>query len=140
MDTGISRSAKGYCVISVYETMKTYSVEDGLTEEALVTKLRTCRCHHLFLHNSLRNNTSGLQITLFCFLSLLIRGQSGLCKGSNRLIPTYSDILILAAYICLDIMWVRLNFEIERPVHRVTAGEQFDWPFLYAIATLLACT
>ncbi|XP_019253693.1 PREDICTED: DNA mismatch repair protein MSH1, mitochondrial isoform X2 [Nicotiana attenuata] len=56
---GISRSAKGYCVISVYETMKTYSVEDGLTEEALVTKLRTCRCHHLFLHNSLRNNTSG---------------------------------------------------------------------------------
>ncbi|XP_075085500.1 DNA mismatch repair protein MSH1, mitochondrial isoform X1 [Nicotiana tabacum] len=56
---GISRSAKGYCVISVYETMKTYSVEDGLTEEALVTKLRTCQCHHLFLHNSLRNNTSG---------------------------------------------------------------------------------
>ncbi|KAL3329184.1 hypothetical protein AABB24_036332 [Solanum stoloniferum] len=56
---GISRSAKGYCIISVYETMKTYSVEDGLTEEAVVTKLRTCRCHHLFLHNSLKNNSSG---------------------------------------------------------------------------------
>ncbi|KAG8369818.1 hypothetical protein BUALT_Bualt14G0053300 [Buddleja alternifolia] len=56
---GISRSAKGYCMVSVLETMKTYSAEDGLTEEALVTKLRTCRCHHLFLHTSLRHNSSG---------------------------------------------------------------------------------
>nr|WHU50367.1 MutS-like protein [Allium cepa] len=56
---GISRFAKGYCLISVIETMKTYSVEDGLTEEAIVTKLRTCRCHHLFLHTSLRRNSSG---------------------------------------------------------------------------------
>ncbi|EPS69798.1 hypothetical protein M569_04966, partial [Genlisea aurea] len=56
---GISRSAKGYCMVSVLETMKTYSAEDGLTEEALVTKLRTCRCHHLFLHASLKNNSSG---------------------------------------------------------------------------------
>lgn len=56
---GISRSAKGYCMVSVLETMKTYSAEDNLTEEALVTKLRTCRCHHLFLHTSLRNNSSG---------------------------------------------------------------------------------
>ncbi|KAG6395271.1 hypothetical protein SASPL_145913 [Salvia splendens] len=37
----------------------TYSVEDNLTEEALVAKLRTCRCHHLFLHTSLRNSSSG---------------------------------------------------------------------------------
>ncbi|KAA8548891.1 hypothetical protein F0562_000575 [Nyssa sinensis] len=56
---GISRSAKGYCIVSVLETMKTYSAEDGLTEEALVTKLRTCRCHHLFLHASLKHNSSG---------------------------------------------------------------------------------
>ncbi|KAL7105624.1 hypothetical protein ACP275_07G055500 [Erythranthe tilingii] len=56
---GISRSAKGYCMVTVFETMKTYSLEDNLTEEALVTKLRTCRCHHLFLHTSLRNNSSG---------------------------------------------------------------------------------
>ncbi|PIA40037.1 hypothetical protein AQUCO_02500037v1 [Aquilegia coerulea] len=56
---GISRSAKGYCIIFVLETMKTYSEEDGLTEEAIVTKLRTCRYHHLFLHASLRHNTSG---------------------------------------------------------------------------------
>ncbi|KAG5554177.1 hypothetical protein RHGRI_011890 [Rhododendron griersonianum] len=41
---GISRSAKGYCIISVLETMKTYSTDDGLTEEALVTKLRTGTC------------------------------------------------------------------------------------------------
>ncbi|RXH78431.1 hypothetical protein DVH24_001949 [Malus domestica] len=40
---GISRSARGYCINFVLETMKTYSSEDGLTEEALVTKLRTCR-------------------------------------------------------------------------------------------------
>ncbi|KAL8483217.1 hypothetical protein ACS0TY_026049 [Phlomoides rotata] len=56
---GISRSAKGYCMISVLETMKTYCAEDNLTEEALVTKLRTCRCHQLFLHTSLRHNSSG---------------------------------------------------------------------------------
>ncbi|XP_038881785.1 DNA mismatch repair protein MSH1, mitochondrial isoform X3 [Benincasa hispida] len=56
---GISRSARGYCINLVIETMKTYSSEDGLTEEALVTKLRTCRYHHLFLHTSLRNNSSG---------------------------------------------------------------------------------
>ncbi|ONK57299.1 uncharacterized protein A4U43_C10F18640 [Asparagus officinalis] len=56
---GISRSVKGYCMISVIETMKTYALEDGLTEEAIVTKLRTCRYHHLFLHTSLRHNSSG---------------------------------------------------------------------------------
>ncbi|KAK2967930.1 hypothetical protein RJ640_010540 [Escallonia rubra] len=36
---GVSRSAKGYCLISVLETMKTYLAEDGLTEEALVKEL-----------------------------------------------------------------------------------------------------
>ncbi|XP_024984574.1 DNA mismatch repair protein MSH1, mitochondrial-like isoform X2 [Cynara cardunculus var. scolymus] len=56
---GVSRSASGYCIVSVLETMKTYSSEDGLTEEAVVTKLRTCHYHHLFLHKSLKNNSSG---------------------------------------------------------------------------------
>ncbi|KAL8240128.1 hypothetical protein R6Q59_013483 [Mikania micrantha] len=56
---GVSRSAKGYCMISVLETMKTLSSEDGLTEEALVTKLRTCHYHYLFLHKSLKNSSSG---------------------------------------------------------------------------------
>ncbi|KAL1342185.1 DNA mismatch repair protein MSH1, mitochondrial [Arachis duranensis] len=56
---GISRSARGYCMILVLETMKTYTIEDGLTEEAVVTKLRTSRYHHLFLHVSLRQNSSG---------------------------------------------------------------------------------
>ncbi|CAN0904923.1 DNA mismatch repair protein MSH1, mitochondrial [Linum grandiflorum] len=46
-------------MISVLETMKTYSLEDGLTEEALVAKLRTCQYHHLFLHKSLKHNPSG---------------------------------------------------------------------------------
>ncbi|KAI3871879.1 hypothetical protein MKX03_012915 [Papaver bracteatum] len=56
---GVSRSAKGYCIVSVLETMKTFSLEDGLTEEAIVTKLHTCRYHHLYLHTTLRNNSSG---------------------------------------------------------------------------------
>ncbi|KAI4303952.1 hypothetical protein MLD38_039528 [Melastoma candidum] len=56
---GISHSAGGYCMILVLETMKTYSQEDGLTEEALVTKLRTRQYHHLFLHVSLKQNSSG---------------------------------------------------------------------------------
>ncbi|CAL0299837.1 unnamed protein product [Lupinus luteus] len=56
---GISRSARGYCIILVLETMKTYSSEDSLTEEAVVTKLRTCHYHHLFIHTSLRKNSSG---------------------------------------------------------------------------------
>lgn len=56
---GVSRSAKGYCMISVLETMKTFSMEDSLTEEAVVMKLRTCCYHHLFLHASLRHNSSG---------------------------------------------------------------------------------
>ncbi|KAI3962361.1 hypothetical protein MKX01_005363 [Papaver californicum] len=56
---GVSRSAKGYCIVSVLETMKTFSLEDGLTEEAIVTKLHTCRHHHLYLHMSLRDNSSG---------------------------------------------------------------------------------
>ncbi|KAI3984668.1 hypothetical protein MKX01_039285, partial [Papaver californicum] len=56
---GVSRSAKGYCIVSVLETMKTFSLEDGLTEEAIATKLHTCRYHHLYLHTTLRNNSSG---------------------------------------------------------------------------------
>ncbi|KAF3777179.1 DNA mismatch repair protein, partial [Nymphaea thermarum] len=56
---GISRSAKGYCLITALETMKTFSAEEGLTEEAVVTKLRTVRYHYLFLHDSLRHNPSG---------------------------------------------------------------------------------
>ncbi|KAL2326618.1 hypothetical protein Fmac_025676 [Flemingia macrophylla] len=56
---GISHSARGYCINMVLETMKTYSSEDCLTEEAVVTKLRTCQYHHLFLHTSLRQNSSG---------------------------------------------------------------------------------
>ena len=47
-------------MISILETMKTYSVEDCLTEEAVVTKLRTCQIHYLFLHSTLRRNSSGM--------------------------------------------------------------------------------
>ncbi|XP_047163379.1 DNA mismatch repair protein MSH1, mitochondrial-like [Vigna umbellata] len=43
----------------VLETMKTFSSEDCLTEEAIVTKLRTCQYHHLFLHTSLKQDSCG---------------------------------------------------------------------------------
>ncbi|XP_045807854.1 DNA mismatch repair protein MSH1, mitochondrial [Trifolium pratense] len=56
---GISHSARGYCINMVLETMKSYSSDDCLTEEAVVAKLRTCRYHHLFLHTSLRRNSCG---------------------------------------------------------------------------------
>eukprot|EP00250_Pteridium_aquilinum_P000203 c10229_g2_i1 orf=1-1395(-) len=57
---GISKSARGYCLIFVSEMMRTYSVEDGLTEEAVVAKIRAKTCFYLFLHRSLRNDSSGL--------------------------------------------------------------------------------
>eukprot|EP00252_Welwitschia_mirabilis_P026993 TRINITY_DN9073_c0_g1_i2.p1 TRINITY_DN9073_c0_g1~~TRINITY_DN9073_c0_g1_i2.p1 ORF type:complete len:1166 (-),score=225.50 TRINITY_DN9073_c0_g1_i2:15-3476(-) len=56
---GISRSARGYCFVSVLEAMQTYSAEDGLTEEAVVAKLRAHQFHSLFLHTSLKKNLSG---------------------------------------------------------------------------------
>ncbi|KAL5066938.1 hypothetical protein RYX36_017825 [Vicia faba] len=56
---GISYSARGYCINMVQETMKTYSSEDCLTEEAALAKLRTCQYHHLFLHTSLRRISCG---------------------------------------------------------------------------------
>jgi len=57
-------------MISIFETMKAYSLDDGLTEEALVTKLRTRRCHHLFLHASLRHNASGFEYYLQFYIVL----------------------------------------------------------------------
>eukprot|EP00249_Psilotum_nudum_P012287 c23698_g1_i1 orf=55-3885(+) len=57
---GVSRSARGYCLVSVIEMMRTFSVEDGLTEEAVVAKLRARNCHRLFIHRSLRDDPSGM--------------------------------------------------------------------------------
>jgi len=51
----------------VLETMKTYSYEDCLTEEAIVTKLRTCQYHHLFLHTSLTQDSCGLYFLILHF-------------------------------------------------------------------------
>lgn len=52
-------------MISVLEPMKTFSAEDGLTEEAVITKLRTCRYHYLYLHTSLRHNSSGVILVFY---------------------------------------------------------------------------
>ncbi|KAL0376835.1 UNVERIFIED_CONTAM: DNA mismatch repair protein MSH1, mitochondrial [Sesamum calycinum] len=87
---GISRSAKGYCMVSVLETMKTYSAEDGLTEEALVTKLRTCRCHHLFLHASLRHNSSGT-----CRWENLVKAG---CCGENAMLDNLNGSMVKELY------------------------------------------
>ncbi|XP_012575564.1 DNA mismatch repair protein MSH1, mitochondrial-like isoform X1 [Cicer arietinum] len=74
---GISHSARGYCINMVLEIMKTYSSEDCLTEEAVVTKLRTCRYHHLFLHTSLSRNSRGTS-------SRGKFGEGGLLRGECR--------------------------------------------------------
>lgn len=50
---GISHTERGYCLVSVLETMRTFSVEDGLTEEAAVALLRAQECFKLFTHSSL---------------------------------------------------------------------------------------
>lgn len=55
---GISKSSRGYSFISVLEIMKTYSVEDALTEEAVVAKLRSQRFQRLYLHRSLKDDSS----------------------------------------------------------------------------------
>ncbi|KAI5081703.1 hypothetical protein GOP47_0001446 [Adiantum capillus-veneris] len=57
---GISRSSRGYCLTFVSEMMRTFSVEDALTEEAAVARLRTKTCFQLFLHRSLQKHSSGL--------------------------------------------------------------------------------
>lgn len=57
---GISRSKRGYCLVSVLEMMHSFAVEDALTEEAAVAKLRSRQSQRLFLHQSLRNDTSGV--------------------------------------------------------------------------------
>ncbi|KAG0581834.1 hypothetical protein KC19_3G013500 [Ceratodon purpureus] len=57
---GISRSRRGYCLVSVLEMMHSFSVEDGLTEEAVVTKLRSRQCQQLFMHRSLRKDIAGI--------------------------------------------------------------------------------
>lgn len=56
---GISYSERGYCLISVLETMRTFVVEDCLTEEAVVALLRSQTCHKLFTHSSLHKGSMG---------------------------------------------------------------------------------
>ncbi|CAM6107433.1 unnamed protein product [Calypogeia fissa] len=55
---GIARSASGYCLISVVELMRSITVEDQLTEEAVVAKLRAKPFQRLFLHKSLRDQST----------------------------------------------------------------------------------
>ncbi|KAG6393449.1 hypothetical protein SASPL_147691 [Salvia splendens] len=85
---GISRSAKGYCMLSVLETMKTYSVEDNLTEEALVAKL------HGFPWND-------LNVTVFTFMlwnRVLVAGEN-LVKadfyGVNVMLGNLSGLTVI---------------------------------------------
>lgn len=56
---GISHSGTGYCLIFASEIMRTFAVEDGLTEEAAVALLRAQRCHKLYTHISLQFESAG---------------------------------------------------------------------------------
>jgi hypothetical protein len=81
--------------------MKTYSAEEGLTEEAVVTKLRICRYHHLYLHSSLRNNSSGLdlipeQIASAINLARLTHTTSQ--EPGNQKVITYTVSIIICLF------------------------------------------
>ncbi|KAL3679877.1 hypothetical protein R1sor_022833 [Riccia sorocarpa] len=54
----VARSALGYKLISIVEMMRTICVEDQLTEEAVVAKLRAKSYQRLFLHKSLKDNST----------------------------------------------------------------------------------
>ncbi|KAL2613188.1 hypothetical protein R1flu_024880 [Riccia fluitans] len=55
----VARSALGYYkLLSIVEMMRTISVEDQLTEEAVVAKLRAKCYQRLFLHKSLKDNST----------------------------------------------------------------------------------
>ena len=56
---GISHSEAGYCLIFASEIMRTFAVEDGLTEEAAVALLRAQNCHKLYTHISLQFESTG---------------------------------------------------------------------------------
>lgn len=56
---GISHSEQGYCLIFASEIMRTFAVEDGLTEEAAVALLRAQKCHRLYTHISLQFESTG---------------------------------------------------------------------------------
>lgn len=85
-------------MISIFETMKAYSLDDGLTEEALVTKLRTRRCHHLFLHASLRHNASGFVYNLYIVLAPLNCEDNAKCGQCAILTSHEHKYAQVAAY------------------------------------------
>ncbi len=56
---GISHSNRGYCLVYVSETLHTFFVEDELTEEAVVAKMRAHHGRGVFMHCSLHSDASG---------------------------------------------------------------------------------
>lgn len=56
---GISHNSKGYCLVFASEIMRTYAVEEGLTEEAAVALLRAKKCHKLYTHISVQVESTG---------------------------------------------------------------------------------
>lgn len=97
-------------MISVLETMKTFSAEDGLTEEAIVTKLRTCRYHHLFLHMSLRHNASGLN--LFLLLLYLSNADELVSAIGFRYLLCFVLILSVRSIYCFCVIKLFNNWNI----------------------------
>jgi hypothetical protein len=122
---GISHSARGYCINMVLETMKTYSSDDCLTEEAVVAKLRTCRYHHLFLHTSLRRNSCGLYFLIlflyFCIINIRLNfvtslwwlyvrhGKADIIIFSYTLLYLY--LSVLADYVLLLIVYLPVRVD-----------------------------
>eukprot|EP00850_Spirogloea_muscicola_P007613 SM000039S14443 [mRNA] locus=s39:108821:115808:- [translate_table: standard] len=56
---GLARSSRGYIVVSITELLRTYSMEEGLTEEGVIAKLRSKGYQRLFLHSTMGNTLDG---------------------------------------------------------------------------------
>ena len=81
---GIACDSRGYTLLQVCEMKLTYSVEYGLTEEAVVSKLWTSGAHLRFVHQheSLRNARDGEESS----------------KGERQSLSVFPLLLMLFSY------------------------------------------
>ena len=113
---GIGRDSRGYTLLQVCEMTLTYSVEYGLTEEAVVSKLRTSGAHLRFVHQheSLRDTKDGEGLITW-------RRQLQVCYSTS------SDIILFLRYFfCADMSrWGRYGpgGQLWAEVH----GREHEW-------------
>ena len=57
---GLARSSRGYTLLAVFQLVQLYRLEEGLTEEAALARLRSAAPLRGFLHRSLKHDISGV--------------------------------------------------------------------------------